>query len=169
MFLPAVSLAAWLLAAPAASPGVAIGVAAFQDACLTSTPMARADLAATARREGWVPVRARTPADQEWRDLYRAGNSVIRLDQHKRTADSAGELICVVLVGPAAAGWKDQVSGLLANGVVVGPPGVYDTNFYQLPPGLELTVWDLPDGSRIHALREPDNTLELSVNYPTGR
>ncbi|WP_339914283.1 hypothetical protein [uncultured Brevundimonas sp.] len=169
MFLPVVFLAAWLLAAPAASPVVAPGVAAFQDACLTSTPMARADLAAMAERRGWVPVRARTPAELEWRDLYRGGNALIRLDQHKKTADNAGELICVVLVGPAVAGWKDQVSSLLANGVAVGPPGVYDTNVYQMPPELELTVWDLPDGSRIHALREPDNTLELSINYPTGR
>jgi hypothetical protein len=169
MLLPVVSLAAWLLAAPAGSPVFAPGVAAFQDACLTSTPMARDDLAAMARRKGWAPVRASTPDDLEWRDIYRAGNAVIRLDQHKKTADNAGELICVVFVGPAASGWKDQVSSLLANGVAVGPPGVYDTNVYQMPPELELTVWDLPDGSRIHALREPDNTLELSVNYPTSR
>jgi hypothetical protein len=169
MLIQIASLAVGLFAAPAAAPAVAPGVAVFQDACLTSTPAVRSDLAAMAARKGWTAVRARTPEDQDWRDVYRAGDAVIRLDQHTKTGESPGELICVVDIGPAAAGWKDQVSGLLANGAPVGAPDVYDTNVYKLPPELELTVWDLPDGSRIHALREPDNHLELSVNYPAGR
>jgi hypothetical protein len=169
MLVQIASLAVGLFAAPAAAPTVAPGMVVFQDACLTSIPMGRSDLVALAARKGWVAVQASTPDNQEWRDVYRAGDALVRLDQHKTTDANPGARICVVLVGPAVAGWKDQVSGLFAAGAPVGPSDTYDTNVYKLPPELELTVWDLPDGSRIHALREPDNNLELSVNYPVGR
>ena len=97
-----------------------------------------------------------------------SGSAAIHLDQQIKSETSDGGRICVVLVGLAPSGWKDEVSRLPLGATVVGAPGVYDVNVYTLPPELELTVWDLPDASRIHALREPDNTLELSVNYPTG-
>ncbi|HZW15523.1 MAG TPA: hypothetical protein VFF66_04630 [Brevundimonas sp.] len=144
-------------------------IAAFSDACLADSPATREGLKTTAARGGWLIGQAETPEDLEWRDVYRAGQAIVRLDQHRTTAENPGERICVVFIGPAPTDWRDQVSALVTKGSPVGSPGVYDTDVYQLPPELELTVWDLPDGSRIHALREPDNNLELSINYPTGR
>lgn len=164
--LGVLALAASLLAA---QPQTDPRIGTFGDACLTETPATREGLKAAAVRNEWLAGQAATPEGLEWRDIYRAGQAVVRLDQHRTTADNPGERICVVLIGRAPAGWQDQVSALVSNGVAVGAPGTYDTNVYQLPPELELTVWDLTDGSRIHALREPDNTLELSVNYPTDR
>ena len=160
------ALAASLLAA---QPQTDPRIATFGDTCLTETPATREGLKAAATRNGWLIGQTATPEELDWRDVYRAGRTIVRLDQHRTTADNPGERICVVLIGDARAGWRDEVSALVANGEPVGAPGTYDTNVYQLPPELELTVWDLPDGSRIHALREPDNTLELSINYPTGR
>jgi len=166
MIPAALIAAAGLISAPAtADPRIE----AFGQACLSETPMTREGLAERARRGRWETGRAETPADLEWRDIYRHGSAIIRLDQHPKVDGNPGERICVVLVGSAPADWRDQVSALTSNGTPVGAPGTYDTERYQLPPELELTVWDLPDGSRIHALREPGNTLELSVNYPTGR
>ena len=144
-------------------------VAVFGEACLGSLPATREGLASLASRKNWRKVDTVTPGNLVWRDYYRAGQATVRLDQHRAADGNPGERICVVLVGAAPGNWRAQVSGLSAAGARVGDPGTYDTNVYQLPPGLELTVWDLPDGSRIHALREPDNTLELSINYPTGR
>lgn len=166
MMSPLLTLAAGLLAVQAPADA---GIAAFGEACLARTPASREAMAELAARGGWPVGRADTPDDLEWRDIYRAGSAIVRLDQHRASNDNPGERICVVLVGAAPNGWRDQVAGLAANGSPVGASAVYDTERYQLPPGLELTVWDLPDGSRIHGLREPDNTLELSVNYPTGR
>lgn len=164
--IPIALIAAGLLAASApADPRVET----FAQACLSLTPMTRERLSELARQGRWEEGSFETPANLEWREVYRHGSAIIRLDQHRVTDDSPAQRICVVYVGQAPAGWRDQVSGLNANGSPVGAPGTYDTAVYQLPPGLELTVWDLPDGSRIHALREPDNSLELSVNYPTGR
>jgi hypothetical protein len=160
------TLAAVLLATQAP---VDARVLAFGDACLASTPASRAGLAALAAERGWPSGQAPTPEAMAWRDFYRAGEAIVRLDQHRVTDDNDGERICVVLIGPAPVNWRKQVSALVANGAVVGAPGTYETNRYQLPPELELTVWDLPDGSRIHALIDADNSLELSVNYPTGR
>jgi len=162
----ALALAASLLAA---QPQTDPRIGTFGDACLADTPATREGLKAAAARGGWLTGQTATPEDLEWRDIYRAGQAIVRLDQHRTTAANPGERICVVLIGEAPAGWQDQVSALVSNGAPVGAPGTYDTNVYQLPPELELTVWDMPDGSRIHALREPDNTLELSINYPTGR
>lgn len=155
-----------MLALPA---DVDAGISVFGDACLKNAPASREGLASLAAQRRWVAGHAPTPENLEWRAVYRAGDAIVRLDQHRASDQSPGERICVVLVGPAPAGWSEQVSTLVSNGAPVGAPGAYDTEVYDLPPGLELTVWDLPDGSRIHALREPDNTLELSVNYPTGR
>lgn len=159
-----------LLAQPAAALSVVAAEAAikaFGEACLARTPATPESLAALAARSGWPAVSVERPRDLEWRTVYRAGDAVVRLDQHRATDLNPGERICIVLVGPAPAGWRERVSALSANGAPVGAPGAYDPAVYQLPPGLELTVWDLPDGSRIHALREPDGLLELSVNYPT--
>jgi hypothetical protein len=164
--LPLVTLVASLLATQAP---VDARITAFQDACLTTTPASREGLTELAVQRRWLTGQAATPENLEWRDVYRAGGAIVRLDQHRTTDESPGERICVVLIGSAPADWKGQVSALIANGSAVGAPGTYDTKVYQLPSELELTVWDLPDGSRIHALREPDNTLELSINYPTGR
>lgn len=162
----ALALAASLLAA---QPQTDPRIGTFGDACLTETPATREGLKTAAARNGWLADQTATREELEWRDVYRAGRAIVHLDQHRTTADNPGERICVVLIGDAPAGWRDEVSALVSNGEPVGAPGAYDTNVYQLPPELELTVWDLPDGSRIHALREPDNTLELSINYPTGR
>ncbi|RZJ00343.1 MAG: hypothetical protein EON90_07945 [Brevundimonas sp.] len=170
MIASIISLAALLAGQPSgAVVQTDAGVAVFGKACLSSLPVERAALASLAQSEGWTPLRAATPQDQEWRDVYRSGAYVIHLDQHKATDEGAGERICVVALSTAPAGWKDQIGALQANGSPVGAPQPYDTAVYQLPPGLELTMWALPDGSRIHALREPDNALELSINYPTGR
>ncbi|MBI2260542.1 MAG: hypothetical protein HYU62_02635 [Caulobacterales bacterium] len=161
-----VALAVGLLATQAAADP---RVAAFGDACLATTPASRQGLVDLAAQRQWPTGRAPTPENLEWRDIYRAGEAIVRLDQHRASDENPGERICVVLIGPAPADWRDQVSALVSGGSAVGAPDPYDTSRYQLPPELELTVWDLPDGSRIHALRESDNTLELSVNYPTGR
>ncbi|MFN3669738.1 MAG: hypothetical protein ACK4VY_10550 [Brevundimonas sp.] len=161
----ALILGAGLLASEAAADP---RIATFGDACLAETPATRGGLAAAARRHGWSKGQTATPDNLEWRDIYRAGQAIVRLDQHRTTIENPGERICVVLVGAAPADWREQVSALVANGSPVGAPGTYDAAVYQMPPGLELTVWDLPDGSRIHALREPGNSLELSVNYPAG-
>ena len=169
MIFQIASLAAGLLVVSDSPPVVAPSIAVFHQACLSSIPPTRADLAAVAERQGWTAVRTDTPDDLEWRAVYGVGGAQVRLDQHKASDTSNGELICVVSVGSAPANWKDQVSNLQVKASNVGAPGTYDANFYQLPPELELTVWDLPGGSRIHALREPNNNLELSVNYPTGR
>ena len=166
MMSPVLILAAGVLTVQAPAD---VGIAAFGDACLARTPVSREALAELAARRGWPVGRTDTPDNLEWRDIYRAGGVMVRLDQHRESDDNPGERICVVLIGSAPNRWRDQVAKLAANGSPVGAPAIYDTERYQLPPGLELTVWDLPDGSRIHALREPDNTLELSVNYPTGR
>jgi len=159
-----------LLVGPSALfPPSETGTAVFERACLSSTPMTREGLADIARQQGWRTVDSDTPAEQDWRAVYRAGGYVVRLDQHRGATENPGERICIVAVGPAPRGWKDKVSALQVNGAPVGAPDTYDHTVYRMPPELELTVWDLPDGSRIHALREPDSNLELSVNYPTGR
>jgi hypothetical protein len=144
-------------------------IQAFGEACLATTPVSRDGLAALARRKGWPQGQAATPDEMEWRDYYRAGEAIIHLDQHRVSELNPGERICVVLVGPAPSDWVDQVSHLQSNGQPVGGPGSYDTQKYVLPPDLELVVWDLPDGSRIHALKTPDDRLELSVNYPVAK
>jgi hypothetical protein len=158
-------LAAGLLAAPAQADAA---IAVFGDACVAATPATREGLSAQAAQRGWRPLRAQLEDGLEWRVIYQAGASRVRLDQHRASDGNPGERICVVLIGQASAGWRDQVSALVANGAPVGAPDTFDTERYQLPPELELTVWDLPDGSRIHALRQSDNLLELSINYPTG-
>lgn len=163
-------LAATLLAATlTAPPPVDPRVAAFGDACLAATPATREALASLAAQRGWAAVRPGAPDGVEWRDVYRADDFTVRLDQSHATGEDEGARICVVLVGQAPAGWSDQVSTLLVDGDPVGSPDAYESELYQLPPGLELTVWDLPNGSRIHALRTSDGLLELSVNYPVGR
>lgn len=161
-------LAAPLATARPAPPPAETGIAVFGRACLSTTPMTREGLASIAREQGWRAVSSDTPEGYDWRDVYRAGAYVVHLDHHRVTFESMGELICVAAIGSAPRGWKDKVSAFQANGAPVGAPDDYDHNVYQMPPELELTVWDLPDDSRIHALREPDNNLELSVNYPTG-
>ncbi len=158
-------LAATQLASPtSADPHIEM----FAQACLSQTPMPREALANMAREGRWDIGQGETPDHLEWRDVYRHGTVIVRLDQYRQNDSNPGERICVVLVGEAPSGWQSQVSALEANGTPVGAPGSYDTDVYQLPSDLELMVWDLPDGSRIHALRTSDNILELSVNYPTG-
>ncbi len=166
MLSPLPALAAGLLALQ--TPGDT-GIATFGEACLAETPMRREALADMAERDRWLVGQVEVPGDLEWRDIYRAGEAVVRLDQYPTTADSPGGRICVVLIGPAPTAWKDKVSALTAAGAPVGEPDAYDAEKYRMPADLELTVWDLPDGSRIHALLEDGGTLELSVNYPTGR
>ncbi len=156
-------LAATLTAQSPANPGVA----AFGEACLAATPVTREALADLAAQRGWAAERSGAPDGEEWRDVYRAGDATVRLSQYRATGE--GERVCVVLVGKAPAGWSDQVSALLVDGAPVGGADTYDPELYQLPPGLELKVWDLPSGSRIHALRTSDGLLELSVNYPVGQ
>lgn len=162
--LVAAALGAVLIGQPLLDP--AIGT--FGDACLATTPMTRASISAVASAQGWDVGEADTPDHLEWRDYYRAGRTIVRLDQYRVTDESSGERICVVLVGEAPAGWTEQVSELRSNGQPVGEADAYDTERYQLPPRLALTVWDLPDGSRIHALVTDSGLLELSVNYPAG-
>lgn len=163
--LSAAVLALGVLAAPAAADDA---IAVFGDACLAATPATREGLEAQAIQRGWRSLSVQSEARLEWRVVYQTQAARVRLDQHRGSDDNPGERICVVLVGQAPTGWRDKVSALIANGAPVGAPGAPDER-YQLPPGLELTVWDLPDGSRIHALRQSDNLLELSVNYPTGQ
>ena len=143
-----------------------VRIEVFGEACLAETPVSRDRLATLARRKGWPQGQADTPANLEWRDYYRAGDAIIRLDQHRASDVNPGERICVVFVGPAPDNWTDQVSNLRSSGARIGAPGSYDAEVYELPPGLDLVVWDLPGGSRIHALKTPDDVLELSINYP---
>ena len=70
-----------------------------------------------------------------------------------------------IAAGPV---WKEKVAALEVNGAPLGPPSEVDLAVYQMPEGLEVVVWDLADGSRIHASHVvADDYLELSVNYPT--
>lgn len=140
----------------------------FGQACLGAVPMTREALASVAEARGWQAVEVAPSERLEWRAVYRAGDVVVRLDQHRATEVTLAERICVVDMEAPEADWRNEVSALTANGQLVGPPANVDRSPYRMPPGFDLTVWDLPDGSRIHGTREADGTVELSVNYATA-
>ncbi|HEY0052744.1 MAG TPA: hypothetical protein VGB49_04960, partial [Caulobacteraceae bacterium] len=140
------------------------GAAVFGRACLDSIPTSREGLAETARRQGRHAVEGETPEGREWRDIYRAGPLIVRLEQRRADSERLGQTSCAVLANPAPAGWADSVARLPANGGVVGPSDA----FYAQPAHTDITVWNLPGGGRIVAAHLSDNDiLELSINHPT--
>lgn len=151
---------------------VAAAVAAFDLACLR----VRGDrdaLAAVAKAQGWETAERRSPPERGWQVGYwTETGALVRLSGYPASSDGStpAQVICAVDRIETGPGWGQKVSALSVDGAPLGEPSQPDMSTYRMPPEMELTVWDLADGSRIHASYVPArNYLELSVNYPTGR
>ena len=166
-----VSIAAVLIAQPVPGDTVAPAVAAFNKACV-EVRGDRATFEGVARTQGWTPVET-NPGNRDWVVGYRSGGLVVRLSQYRSETLDGGVLparICAVDRIEAGPDWEQKVSTLQVEGRALGASNLPDAERYQIPPGMEVRVWDLADGSRIHASYMPARSyLELSINYPTGR
>ena len=151
---------------------VAAAVMAFDHACLRVRGDREA-LASTAKAQGWEPAERRSPPTRGWEAGYWTDTgALVRLSGYPASGDgmTPAQVICAVDRIETGPGWEAKVSALSVDGAPLGEPSQPDMSTYRMPPDMELTVWDLADGSRIHASYVPArNYLELSVNYPTGR
>ncbi|WP_370238362.1 hypothetical protein [Brevundimonas sp.] len=169
--LAALALAAVVVTAePRSADTVTPAVAAFSTACL-DVRGDRTAFEAVADAQGWSQVEA-APRNNDWIVSYRSAGLIIRLSQYQ-IATAGGEAvpgrICAVDRIEAGPDWEQQVSALKVDGRILGKSTLPDPDIYQIPPGMEVRVWDLSDGSRIHASFIPARSyLELSINYPTG-
>lgn len=159
-----------MMAGPGSADTVTPAVAVFSMACL-DVRGDRAAFEAVADGQSWRPVEA-APRNNDWIVSYQSAGLVIRLSQYQ-VAMVGGEAvpgrICAVDRIEAGPDWEQQVSALKVDGRVLGKSTLPDPDVYQIPPGMEVRIWDLSDGSRIHASYIPARSyLELSINYPTG-
>lgn len=166
-----VALAMVLSPPPGSTDAVAPALVAFDAACLE----VRGDREAfenVAKAQGWTSVNANV-RDRDWVVAYRSGELIIRLSQYRAETVEDGVVparICAVDRIEAGPEWEQKLSMLVVDGAPLGNPSQPDMSTYQMPPDMELAVWDLADGSRIHASYVPARSyLELSINYPTGR
>ena len=166
-----VSIAAVLIAQPVPGDTVAPAVAAFNKACVE----VRGDRGAfenVARAQGWTPVETNL-GNREWVVGFRSDGLIIRLSQYRSETLEGGAIparICAVDRIEAGSEWEQKVAALQVDGRPLGASTLPDPEVYQIPASMEVRVWDLADGSRIHASYIPARSyLELSINYPTGR
>ncbi len=152
--------------------GLPGAVMAFDQACL-QVRGDRVALAAVANAQGWASAERRSPPERGWQVGYwTETRALVRLTGYPATADglTPAQVICAVDRIEARPGWEQKVSALTVDGAPLGEPSQPDLSTYQIRPDMELKVWDLADGSRIHASYIPTRSyLELSINYPTGR
>ncbi len=152
--------------------GVSIdtSVAAFKAACLNIRGD-RAKLQELATIKGWRPSQAELHPAMDWMDVYEVGSTVLKLAHIPKVVDGDSitpeQLICALDGVEASPDWAQALSSLEIEDRVLGapkpPPGNYD-----IPPGLEMGVWFLPDGSRLHgSYIAAQRRLEISINYPT--
>ncbi len=166
-----VSIAAVLIAQPVPADTIGPAVAAFNKACV----QVRGDRAAfenVARAQGWTPIESNL-GNREWVVGFRSNGLIIRLSQYRSETLEGGAIparICAVDRIEAESDWEQLVAALEVGGRALGASSLPDPEVYQIPAGMEVRVWDLADGSRIHASYIPARSyLELSINYPTGR
>ncbi|NJC40470.1 hypothetical protein GGQ87_000728 [Brevundimonas alba] len=164
-------LASSVITAAQAEP-VASALTAFDIACLRVRGDREA-LAALAKAKGWDSVEGGSPPAGGWQVGYWIeSGAVVRLSGYPASEDglTPAQVICAVDGIETRPGWEQTVSALPVNGAALGEGARPDMSTYRIPPGMEVKVWDLADGSRIHASSfSARSYLELSINYPTGR
>lgn len=165
------SVAVVVIAQPVPADTVASAVAAFSKACV-EVRGDRAAFESVARSESWTPAETNL-GSRDWAVGYRSGGLIIRLSQYPSQTPGDGSVpprICAVDRIEAGPEWEQKVSALHVDGESLGASMSPDAERYRIPPGMEVRVWDLADGSRIHASYiSARSYLELSINYPTGR
>jgi len=159
-----IAAAVALLASAPQRQGTSLDAAivVFQKACLQERGD-RDALRSLASANGWKK-RAESLAIFEWSDAYMAGGLVVRLS-HKPMQDGVpSDLICSVDWVTYEDGWREKMAAVSVEGGLLGAPQTPSSS-YRMPPGFQVGIWDLPDGSRIHAtVTAPQPRIELSVN-----
>jgi len=179
MLLALASAVVVAVATPAApTDRIDDGIAAFSRACL-QVRGDRDKLAAAAEGMGLTPFAIEPRDGHDWVDAFRGASLAIRLHhipaQSSPTSDSSSvstripeQLICAVDVPDVSGDWRAALEALTVDGAPLGA-GREPGQDYVFPDEVEILIWDLADGSRIHgSYIAADRYLELSVNYPAG-
>lgn len=140
---------------------------AFQAACL-DVRGDREAFNAVARSKDWKPRFSGARPPRDWMDVYLSDPLVVHL-AHTPAQTSPlsipAQLICTVDRIPYESGWRARMAAEVVDGAPLGAAASPPSS-YVLPSGFELGIWDLADGSRIHATAiESERRIELSINY----
>lgn len=170
--MSAFAAASWAALAIFQSGGdvsIAASIAAFEAACLDIRGD-RAKLQELATINRWRPSQAELHPAMDWMDVYEVGSTFLKLAHVPKVVDGDSitpeQVICSLDGIEASADWVQALSAIEVDEEALGAPNPLPRN-YDIPPGLEMGVWFLPDDSRLHgSYISAQRRLEISINYP---